>query len=273
MKTDTRLYALFGNPVAHSLSPLMHNAAYRGMKLNARYTAFRKKTAAEIIRAITACDIRGASITLPHKTAVINHIHSVSESAEKIGAVNTLSVNNGAIAGDNTDWTGFVRAIEEVTSFSGHTFVVLGAGGVARAALYGIVERGGRPVVVNRTRERGEQLAREFECEFIPLAEVAACEGHCLVNCTSVGMYPATGRSPLDGTDLPRVSFVMDMIYNPLDTKLLSDARRAGITTLSGLSMFVHQGAEQIRLWTNREPPVDVMYQIVERTLTHDSCQ
>ena len=197
----------------------------------------------------------------------------MSESAEKIGAVNTLTVNNDTIEGNNTDWTGFVHAVEEVTSISENIFIVLGAGGVARAALYGIIERGGQPIVVNRTRQRGEQLAREFACDFIPLSEIAACEGHCLVNCTSVGMYPATDRSPLEGMDLPRVSLVMDMVYNPLDTKLLFDARRAGMSTLSGLPMFVHQGAEQIRLWTKREPPLETMYQIVERTLVHDNDQ
>lgn len=273
MKRKKRLFALFGNPVAQSLSPLMHNAAYKAMKLDARYIAIRKEKARDIAKEMALCNIEGASVTIPHKTALFDCIDSVSDSALKIGAVNTLTFHNGTLKGDNTDWTGFVHAVEMFTTFKGNTFIVLGAGGAARAALFAILKKEGRAVIVNRTQSKGESLGREFGCDFFPLKHLGALEGHCLINCTSAGMHPLIDRSPIEGSAFPRCSFVMDMIYNPLKTKLCADADHAGIPTVTGLSMFVHQGADQIRLWTKLEPPVELMRHIAERALSHEAGQ
>lgn len=263
MKRSTLRFALFGNPVAHSLSPLMHGAAFGAMGIDATYRALRVEEAWEIPIRMESLDIRGASITIPHKTAVMPSLDTVSDSAARIGAVNTVTRENGRLRGDNTDWTGLIHALKEAFEVEGKRFTVLGAGGAARAAVYGILHEGGIPVVVNRTADRGEKLAEEFGCDFLPLAGAGRIAGDCLINATPVGMFPRTGVSPVGKEVLPHFGWVMDAVYNPLETALLKDAKRAGCRIIPGSGMFVHQGAEQIRIWTGLEPPTDLMRKAV----------
>ena len=149
----------------------------------------------------------------------------------------------------------------------GKTFGVLGAGGAARAIIFGIMSAGGNPVVLNRTGEKGRSLAKEFVCPFLPYPEIGDLKADCIVNTTSVGMAPQKETSLLEGEGSRKISRVVDIIYNPLETKLLKDARKAGCRTKSGLGMFVHQGAEQIRLWTGMEPPMESMKRVVRERL------
>ncbi len=258
------IYAVIGNPVGHSLSPLMHNSAYREMGLAARYVAFTVADLENAVRGIRALGIKGVSVTIPHKVEVMKYLDDVDEEARQIGAVNTIINDQGRLRGANTDWLGIVRTLREVMDITGRTFVVLGAGGTALAALYGIAREGGRPVVVNRTAAKGEQLARAWGCPFYPLAEIGALRADCLINTTPVGMYPQVGASPLPAAVLGNFRWVLDVIYNPLATRLLRDAGAAGCGILSGLDMFVHQGAEQIRLWTGREAPRLLMREAVK---------
>ncbi len=270
MKNKEKLYALFGNPVEHSLSPVMHTTAFNVMKIDARCIAIRVESAGEIIRNIEAMDISGACVTIPHKTAIMNHLDGISESARLIGAVNTLTVTGGRLEGDNTDWKGLVLALKEKIAIEGNTFVVLGAGGAARAAVFGILREGGKPVVMNRTAVKGETLAKEFGCEFHPISEAGTIDADCLINCTPVGMFPNVEISPVEPERLSHFSCVMDMIYNPLETKMLRDGRTAGCSVVSGLPMFICQGGEQIRIWTGRRPPLGDMMKIVLEKLTDD---
>ena len=170
-------------------------------------------------------------------------------------------------AGHNTDWIGFGRDLKEFLPIQGNTFGVLGAGGAARAVLFGILSEGGNPVVLNRTAAKGEALAKEFGCSFLPLSEIGALKADCIVNATSVGMAPQMATSPLEAKALGNFPHIVDIIYNPLETKLLKEARKAGCRTRSGLGMFVQQGAEQIRLWTGMEPPVESMKRAVREKL------
>jgi len=267
LESGPRIFALFGNPVGHSLSPLMHQTAYREMKIDAVYVPFCVRILEEAVRGIRGMGIRGVSVTLPFKSEVLRHLDEVEESALRIGAVNTIVNEEGRLQGYNTDWVAFVRDLKEFMPVRGKTFGILGAGGAARAVLFGILSQGGKAVVLNRTEEKGETLAKEFGCPFLPLSETGALEADCMVNTTSVGLAPQVENSPLEGRIFGKVSRVVDIIYNPLETKLLKDARKAGCRTRSGLGMFVHQGAEQIRLWTGAEPPVESMKRAVREML------
>jgi shikimate dehydrogenase len=266
------VYALIGNPVGHSLSPVMHNSAYRDMDLNARYVSFCVKDLENAILGIRALDIKGVSVTIPHKVEVMKYLDEVDEEARKLGAVNTIINKNGRLLGSNTDWIGVVRTLQKAMDIKDKTFLVLGIGGTALAALFGIIREGGRPVIVNRPEEEetGREIARLYDCPFYPLSEIGQLKKDFLINTTPVGMYPNVDKSPVFPEILGNFRWVMDVIYNPYKTKLLRDAQAAGCGTLSGMDMFVHQGAEQIRLWTGREPNLALMREVVLSQLTNE---
>ena len=270
-KPSTAIYALFGNPVGHSLSPLMHNAAYKEMKIDASYVPVRVEHIEDAIQRMRKGEMQGASITIPFKTTVIPCLDEVESSAQRIGAVNTIRHDdNGMLTGYNTDWIGLVRDVEESLEICNKTFAILGAGGAARAAVFGIQQRGGTPLVINRTTTRGKEIARQFGCPFYPLSDIGDIRADCLINTTPVGMAPDKGKSPIEKKVLTNFKWVMDCIYNPLKTQLLQDAKEAGCTVFSGIGMFVHQGAEQIKLWTGMEPPRELMKRIVLEKLSED---
>ena len=268
MNTETETFALIGNPVEHSLSPVMHTAVFEIMGINARYIALRTDTAGDAVTRIIRSGIRGGSITIPHKVAMMAYFDDISESARKIGAVNTFVNTDGMLRGDNTDWIGIVRSLKESMTIKHKTVAIRGAGGAARAAVYGIVQEGGTPVILNRTERKGIELADEFGCEYHPLSAIQNIRADVLINTTPVGMAPAVDVSPVSGDVLKNFTWVMDIIYNPLKTTLLKEAEAAGCSVINGLSMFVHQGAEQIRIWTGRTPPDDFMKTVVIKALT-----
>jgi len=258
------IFALVGNPVSHSLSPLMHNAAFQKMGIEATYCPLLVENLRDALQGVRACNIRGISVTIPFKTAVIPYLDEIDASAQEIGAVNTISHDDtGGLKGYNTDWIGLVRGLEESFEIKKKTVAILGAGGTARAAVFGIRQRGGTPMIINRTPERGERLAKEFGVPFYPLSQVKGIKADCLINTTPIGMAPDRKKSPLPRENIGRFPWVMDCIYNPLKTQLLKDAEEAGSIVINGLRMFVHQGAEQIRIWTGKEPPVELMREVV----------
>jgi len=263
-RTDRKKhFALFGNPVGHSLSPWMHRTAYEEMGIAARYVARRVGNAGEIVPMMKSQGIDGASVTLPFKEAVIRGLDEITASARTIGAVNTIINREGRLVGDNTDWIGLIRDLKDHLPIRGKTFAVLGAGGMARAAVFGLLQEGGIPVIFNRTPERGAALARAFNSQSLPLDALNGFRAEALIQTTPVGMAPDTDRSPLKKEILTNFRYVMDAIYNPLATKLLRDAQEMGCLTINGVGLFVHQGAEQIRIWTGREPPLATMRQTV----------
>jgi shikimate dehydrogenase len=263
-------FALFGDPVAQSLSPLMHGAAYAKMGLTASYNAYRVKGAADVVRQVRESGIRGASITIPFKETVMALLDEVDANAAAIGAVNTIVNRDGRLTGYNTDGPGLARDLEDWIGIRGKTFVILGAGGAARAAVFTLIQGGGTAVVVNRTVEKARALAVSFGCHWAPPAEIGRLEADCLINTTPIGMFPDTDRTPLKDEFLVHFSRLMDLIYNPVRTRLLREAVAAGCAVRSGVGMFVHQGAEQIRLWTGLEPPREWMMQaVIERLGGH----
>jgi shikimate dehydrogenase len=265
--SEIKIFAVFGNPIAHSLSPLMHQAALDRMGLKARYVPFCVKDIGRAVEGIRGLDIQGVSVTLPFKTEVMQYLDEVDEDALRIGAVNTIRNCQGRLTGLNTDWLGFVLSLKEGLEIKGQKFAVLGAGGAARGIIYGLIQEGGHPIILNRTLSKAQRLGEEFGCPFFPLSEKERIEADCLINTTSLGMAPDQGISPFPNELLNRFPWVVDIIYNPLQTRLLKEAEEAGCRTLSGLGMFVHQGAEQLKIWTGLEPPQVYMREVVAAEL------
>ncbi|MBU0733820.1 MAG: shikimate dehydrogenase [Proteobacteria bacterium] len=269
MKVDqhTALYAVIGNPVRHSLSPALHNAAFSATGLNAVYLAFEAEEIEGCVTGIKAFSIKGASVTIPFKTAVVPYLNEMDPLASRIGSANTIVNENGRLKGYNTDALGALKALEEKIRLPGMTCIIIGAGGAARAIGFILKENGVAISIANRSRKRGERLALSLGCEFIPLDEIKGAKGDILIQTTPVGMYPHVDQCPVPEQMLKEGMVVMDIIYNPDKTKLLKAAKARGCTTISGVDMFIHQGAEQFRLWTGIDPPVAVMNHVVKEAL------
>jgi shikimate dehydrogenase len=259
----TKIYGIMGKPVAHSLSPAMHNAAFQVCGLNSVYVAFEVTDVARALDGFRAIGVGGVSVTIPHKQAVIPHLDAIDPVAQKIGAVNTLLIDDMHIRGYNTDWIGANQALEGVVDLSASTVLVLGAGGSARAIGFGLQEKGTTVILANRTLDRGEALARELHCDFYPLDEIKGLKVDALVNATSVGMTPNVEATVVPRAVLKNVPAVMDIVYSPLETRLLREAKRVGCKTVGGTYMLLYQGVAQFELWTGRKAPIDVMKEVL----------
>jgi shikimate dehydrogenase len=264
----TALYGVIGNPVRHSLSPALHNAAFAAMGLNAVYLAFEPADIEGCVKGIRTLGIRGTSVTLPFKATVIPHLSRMDPLAERIGAVNTIINRDGILTGYNTDAIGALKALEEVTKVPGKRCILVGAGGAARAVGFILKEKGAALTVVNRSWDRGQRLARSLGCDFSPLEEMASVKGDILIQATPVGMWPHGDQCPVPEPLLEEGMVVMDLVYHPLETRLLSAARARGCTLISGIRMLIHQGAEQFRLWTGIDPPLSIMEGALRQALT-----
>lgn len=263
----TSLYGVVGKPIGHSLSPAMHNAAFSEAGLDAVYLAFETEDMQGCLRGIRALGIKGMSVTIPFKSMVIPYLDEVNLLAKKIGAVNTIINDDGRLAGYNTDALGAYKALNEKVVLPGKSCLVLGAGGAARAIGFILKEKGVDVSVVNRSDARGNELARVLECPYIPLDRVETHKADLLIQTTPVGMPPNVDECLVPEPVLREGMVVMDIIYNPVETRLLKMAKARGCITISGLSMFVYQGAEQFRLWTGINPPVGTMRRAAETAL------
>ena len=256
----TEIYGIIGNPVAHSLSPAMHNSAFESLGLNKVYVPFHASDAGKAIDACRALNVHGLSVTIPHKEAVLAHIDSIDPVAEKIGAVNTLVFDEEkSIHGLNTDWIGANRALTDKLELKGKKILLLGAGGSARAIGYGLLEAGAEVILASRTVSRMQKLAETLECNCIPLAEIESMHADALVNATSVGMAPIENASLVPAAILGNFPVVMDIVYAPLETRLIKEAKSAGCEVINGLSMLLYQGVAQFEAWTEQDAPVEVM--------------
>ncbi len=257
------LYGVIGNPIGHSLSPIMHNAAFTATRHAAFFSAFQVEDLKSAIAGVRALGIAGFSVTIPHKTEVIKYLDWVDEQALSIAAVNTVVNRQGRLCGYNTDAAGALAALQAKVELAGRRVVILGAGGAARALVYGVAKAGAQVAIVNRSVERGVALAKEFGVQALTFSEIEKFQAEVLVNTTSVGMVPECDRIPLSTTLLKPSMVVMDIVYNPLKTKLLEAAEKCGAVTVDGLEMFIGQGALQFEMWTGRKAPLSVMRQAV----------
>jgi shikimate dehydrogenase len=263
----TRLFAVFGDPVSHSLSPVMHNRAFREVGYNGVYVAIQVRDIEAAVGAIRSLSIRGVSITVPHKTAVLPFLDHIDPMARKIGAVNTIVNQKGELWGYNTDSEAAISALKVMDSLSGRKVAIIGAGGAARAVGFGLVREKMPVMIVNRTASRGRELADSLGADFQHPEEFQPADGDILVNTTPVGMWPRIDASPFPHERLEPGMMVMDLIYNPLRSRLLQEAAARGCRVLNGIPMFVHQGELQFKLWTGQEPPRAAMMQAVTQAL------
>jgi len=270
----TKICALIGDPVEHTMSPAIHNAAFSEMGLNYAYVAFRVK-AEEVPAAIAgmkALNMRGLSVTMPHKVAVVPLLDRLDPLAEKIGAINTIVNDDGILTGYNTDATGFLQAmLERGIEPKGKNIAVMGAGGASRAVSFILADRGAELVILNRLEEFdwAVELASKISQSFGKNVEALELnrdnlaktleKTDILVNATSVGMSPDIDKTPVPSELLKPDLTVYDIIYNPVKTRLLKDAEAAGATIISGVDMLVWQGVQAFEKWTGLKPPFDIM--------------
>ena len=270
----TKICALIGDPVEHTMSPAIHNAAFSEMGLDYAYVAFPVK-AEEVPAAIAgmkALNMRGLSVTMPHKVAVIPLLDKLDPLAEKIGAINTIVNDNGILTGYNTDATGFLQAmLERGVEPKGKNIAIMGAGGASRAVSFILADRGAELVILNRLLELdwAVELAQKISQAFGKNVEALELNEDnlaktlentdILVNATSVGMSPDIDETLVASHLLKSGLVVFDIIYNPFKTRLLREAERAGAKTISGLDMLVWQGALAFEKWTGQKAPVDIM--------------
>ena len=259
----TAVYGVIGNPIEHSLSPLLHNTGYVAAKKDAVYLPFLVEKLDDFLKAIPEFGVRGFSVTIPHKETVFRKLDGCEALAEKIGAVNTVTVRrDGSLHGSNTDYLGVLRALEKKTVLRGSRVLIFGAGGAARAAAFAVGREGAEVFVYARRENAARNLARAVGGAAVLRDVLRKMKFDVMVNATSVGMYPREDVSPLEPAEL-NCSLVFDLIYRPLQTKLLRMAAKKGIQTVSGAEMFVAQGIAQWELWMKRRAPEAEMRQTV----------
>jgi len=257
----TAVYGVIADPVAHSLSPLMHNAGFATRKKDAVYLPFRVQNLRDFIAAIEPFGIAGFSVTIPHKEHILRYLDDCDPLAAEIGAVNTVVVRAGKLCGYNTDFVGVLRAIEKRLPLASSRVLLLGAGGSARAAAFALARAGAAVSICARRPQRARALAKAVGGETIDRRLLRRQSFDAIVNCTPVGMHPH-GGSPLESGEL-NCRVVMDSIYRPLETELLRRAKSRGIAIISGVDMFLAQGIAQWQLWMGEPAPQSVMRRVV----------
>lgn len=279
---DDLLLGVMGDPIGHSKSPAMHQAALTAMGLSGAYVPLhiRPEGLSDAIQAIKVLGFRGVNVTIPHKVEVMKYLDVIDEGAQRIGAVNTIVNDNGTLTGYNTDGIGYVRSLKEeaCSELKGKHIVVLGAGGAARGIIHALTgEDPGSISIVNRTSAKAVALAAEWsslgdlrgygEDE----ADKALLEADIIINTTSVGMFPHISELPVSPKFIPEGIVVSDLIYNPLKTELLRQAELRQCTVHGGLGMFVNQGAYAFEYWTGQAAPVQAMKEAVLRSFQPES--
>jgi shikimate dehydrogenase len=261
IKALGKVCCLIGDPVEHSLSPLIHNAGYKALGLDYVYLPFPVKDLKRAIADIKGLGIRGASVTMPYKARAIEYVDRFDRLAIETGAVNTIVNNDGVLTGYNTDYHGALKALEEAGSLEGKKVVLVGGGGAATAIALGLKRDGARLVILNRAQEKAKKLGEMFDAVesggMDKLGEIASAD--ILINATPVGMWPKTNESLIPQDLLHNRLTVFDIVYNPRETRLLAEAREKGCAVIYGYRMLLYQAAMQFELFTGQEPPLSIM--------------
>lgn len=269
-----KLFGVLGDPVSHSLSPVMHNAAFKALGMDCEYHAFRvdRESLRDAILGAYALGFGGLNLTIPLKEKALE-IVKPTDLAKTIGAVNTVDLKNG-IVGHNTDGLGAIKALEgRGVDIKGKNVLLLGAGGAARAIAFTFVTEGAHVAIANRTIDRAISLANDvgmFEKisahGLIDLRDLIK-NSDILINSTAIGMFPQVSETIVTQEMMHSDLVVFDIVYNPLNTRLLQEAKKAGATAIDGVMMLVYQGAESFKIWTGKTPPVDIMEKTVRKRL------
>ena len=277
ISSSTKLCALIGNPVAHSLSPILQNSAFNHLNLDYVYVAFRinKDQLKNTMEAIRLMDIHGLNVTMPHKETVVKYLDEIKGN---LGTVNTVLNINGNLIGYSTDGEGALKALRyNNIDPRDKKILILGAGGASRAVVHNLINYSGEIVILNRTVNRARKLALEIyeSAKIMPkvrhLSELnlktEINEADILINATSIGMHPNDETSPIKKKYLNSDIVVFDLVYSPIETKLLKDAKSLGAVTVDGLSMLVHQGAASFEIWTGKKAPIEIMMKAALRDI------
>ncbi|TWT48314.1 shikimate dehydrogenase [Botrimarina hoheduenensis] len=274
---ETDVYGVIADPVGHSLSPQIHNAAFAHAGVNAVYVPFRvpADTLADFMKNAERLGVKGLSVTIPHKEAITAHLTKVTPDAKGIKAVNTVVRRGADLVGCNTDCGAAMDSLEHAlgevganpSPLAGKRVLLLGAGGVARAIAYGLKKRGAKTTVAGRSRERAERLADEFDGRAIDWNARQSTSTDVLINCTPIGMHPNVDQSPFGKSYLKPALVVFDTVYNPESTLLVKEAREHGCTVITGVDMFVRQAALQYQLFTESAPPTQLMRETLKRAI------
>jgi shikimate dehydrogenase len=277
----TKLCCVIGDPVEHSLSPVMHNAAFKELNLDFVYVVFtvRKDELRNAIAGARSLQVHGLNVTMPHKTAIMKHLDEIDPTAKSIGAINTVLNADGKLVGYITDGVGAIKALKENSvSPEGKKLLLLGAGGAAKAIAFHVAQEVEELKILNRTAQKANDLAEALHKKFDKKVSGNTLSSETikkelgdtdiLVNATSVGMHPNVNQSLVDSTWLRPDLCVMDIIYNPLETKLAKDAKSVEAKVISGIEMLVYQGAASFEIWTNHPAPVKAMKEAILNKLT-----
>jgi len=291
LKANTKVYGVIGCPVAHSMSPAIHNTAFGEIRYNGIYLPLQVEpdyesfaTFIDACRSLEGLDLRGCSVTIPHKENLLRYVEQqggeVESLSKRIGVANTLCIDPIKGGGDklcalNTDYRGAMDALCDGMGISGNdlgnlSVAILGAGGVSRAIVAGLRDRGCNVTIYNRTGAKAEKLAEEFDCTAKPWDQRGDLTADAVINCTSIGMWPDTEDTPLSKEAISNSHpAVFDTVYNPIETRLLREARELGCKTVDGVAMFVNQAVAQFERWTDKQAPVDVMRDVVIARLSN----
>jgi 3-dehydroquinate dehydratase / shikimate dehydrogenase len=262
----TRVYGVVGDPVSHSLSPAIMNAALRRENVNGVFLALQAKSLKDLMACMKELPIQGLSVTMPYKQAIIPHLDNTDPQTTRIGACNTVvRSQEGKLYGFNTDTSGVVRPLEQRMALQDARVLLLGAGGAARAAVFGLKERGAQIFILNRSAASGQKLARQAKARTLKRSDLKRLDFDVIINATPVGMGN-THESPLNADEI-KSRYVFDMVYDPAETKLLQLAKERGAETIAGSEMFVHQAARQFEIWTGKPAPREDMLRIVNLAL------
>lgn len=262
----TQVYGVAGDPVCHSLSPVMMNAAFRRETVNAVFLTLHAKNLKDLLACVNDIPIRGLSVTMPYKQEIVEALSNSDPLTRQIGACNTVvRGQDGKLYGFNTDVAGIVAPLEQRMNLAGKRILIVGAGGAARAAAFGLKARGAEVFIVNRTPEKAQALARQAKAKYVKRADLPKLSFDVIVNATPVGM--GTNRqSPLEEKEL-NASWIFDLVYTPAETRLIKMARAKNLQVIPGLEMFVQQGARQFEIWTGKPAPIAEMAYVVTKAL------
>ncbi|HXF05630.1 MAG TPA: shikimate dehydrogenase [Blastocatellia bacterium] len=276
LSRSTAVYGVVGKPIGHSLSPLIHNAWIHQAGCDAVYVPFEVSDLQTFIREIVLpgsrrvpWQVKGLSVTLPHKVAIVDHLDAIDPLASRVGAVNTVVVQRGNLIGFNTDVTGLLQPLLSRMDVKNARVIIVGTGGAARAAAVGLAERGARLRIVGRNEKHIRALTEQVGAEASFVHELPTLSGDILIHATPVGMAGYQAGAIIPTETLEKVRLVYDLVYNPIETDLLRRAREVGCDTLSGLEMFLHQAAEQFFLWFGSRPSIERGETIAQVELQH----
>ncbi len=270
---STKVYGVAGNPVRHSLSPLMHNIGFRRETVNAVFLPLQTTRVNDLLTLVREVPLHGLAVTMPFKSEILKHLEKTDALSEKIGACNTVvRAQDGKLYGFNTDVAAIVRPLERRLPLHGAKILVLGAGGAGRAAVFGLAEKGAEVFVWNRTAETAKKLARQAKAKTIKREQIAKSSFDVIVNATPIGMRGVKPASLLEPKEL-NTRLVFDLVYNPIDTPLIRMAREKGLPVVTGVEMFVHQGARQFEIWTGKPAPEEEMLRVVVHALRQQAAE